>query len=209
MILDETFISLVVRYGDDHQQGVNLWMELVERYSEAGRYYHNLNHLEHLLSELIPYKHELRDNDAVLFALYYHDAVYNVLSNDNEEKSAALAEERMISLRVPPDRIKACMLHILATKAHIPSEDGDANLFIDADLSILGQCWDTYSTYQKQVRQEYAIFPDTLYNAGRRRVLEHFLAMPSIFKTPPFYDKYEHQARVNIRRELDSSEIRK
>lgn len=209
MTLDETFTSLVARYSDDRQQGMNLWKELVELYSETSRYYHNLNHLEHLLSELIPYKYELNDIDALLFALYYHDAVYNVHSKDNEEKSAALAEERMISLRVPKVRIKAALHNIMATKAHILSENADTNLFTDADLSILGHSWDPYSTYQKQIRQEYSIYPDNLYNPGRRKVLEHFLAMPRIFKTLPFYDKYEHQARVNIRRELELLEIRK
>lgn len=209
MTLDETFTSLVARYSDDHQQGINLWKELVEHYSEGGRYYHNLNHLEHLLSELNPYQHELKDIDGVLFALYYHDAVYNVQSKDNEENSADLAEERMISLRVPIDRIKAGRHHIMATKAHILSKNADTNLFTDADLSILGQRWDTYSIYQKQIRQEYSIYPDIIYNPGRRKVLENFLRMTRIFKTPQFHDKYEHQARVNIRRELDLPEIRK
>jgi predicted metal-dependent HD superfamily phosphohydrolase len=146
----------------------------------------------------------LTDPDAVLFALYYHDAVYNVLQKDNEEKSAQLAEKRLKALQVPDVKIETCRRHILATKVHSFSEHPDTNFFTDADLSILGQPWAVYERYTRQVRKEYAIYPDLLYKPGRRKVLEHFLQMPKIFKTEAFLIKFEQQARLNLTRELSA-----
>jgi predicted metal-dependent HD superfamily phosphohydrolase len=56
--------------------------------------------------------------------------------------------------------------------------------------------------YTKQIRAEYAIYPDLLYNLGRKKVLKHFLEMPSIYKTPPFQVLYEAQAKANLGKEL-------
>jgi predicted metal-dependent HD superfamily phosphohydrolase len=109
----------------------------------------------------------------------------------------------MNQIFVPDDTIELCKTHILATKSHHQSSDTDTNFFTDADLSVLGQSWEIYSTYFKNVRKEYSIYPDLLYNPGRKKVLNHFLAMDRIFKTEFFYDKFEIQAKKNLRKELE------
>ncbi|WP_036025708.1 hypothetical protein [Leptospira noguchii] len=48
----------------------------------------------------------------------------------------------------------------MATKAHLQSNDPDTNLFTDADLSILGQDWNIYSKYYKNIIMEYSIYMD-------------------------------------------------
>jgi predicted metal-dependent HD superfamily phosphohydrolase len=132
----------------------------------------------------------------------YHDAVYNPLKKDNEEKSAVFAEERMKFINVPSPVIERCKNHILVTKSHRESADPDTNIFTDADLSILGQDWETYLEYCRQVRKEYSIYPDMMYNPGRKKALEHFLQMERIFKTDAFFEKYEVKAKENIKREI-------
>ena len=89
----ETFTSLMSRYTQDRAVSKKFYSELVTSYSEKGRHYHNLNHLESLLQQILPIADQLRDLDTVLFALYYHDAVYHVLRKDNEERSARLAQK--------------------------------------------------------------------------------------------------------------------
>ena len=42
------------------------------------------------------------------------------------------------------------------------------------------------------------MFPDILYNAGRKTVLLHFLNMNQIYKTKEFFDRLEEQARKNL-----------
>jgi predicted metal-dependent HD superfamily phosphohydrolase len=93
---------------------------------------------------------------------------------------------------------------ILATKVHLETDDQDTNYFIDADLSILGQPWNVYLLYSKQVRQEYSNYPDPVYYEGRRKVLTHFLEMSRIFKTQYFFDHLERQAKENLLKELKS-----
>ncbi len=84
------------------------------------------------------------------------------------------------------------------------SSDFETNLFTDADLSILGSDPDTYKVYSKQIRREYSIYPEIIYNPGRKKVLTHFLKMDKIYKTEEFSDRYELNARINIQTELNS-----
>ncbi|WP_276373512.1 hypothetical protein [Chryseolinea sp. H1M3-3] len=201
-VLAQTFKSLIEKYaGPDASE--QCWLELSSAYSEPSRHYHTLTHLYHLLAQLLPAKQEIKNFDAVLFALYYHDFIYNVSAKDNEEKSAESASSILNELHVPRATIDSCLQHILATKIHALSESHDTNLFTDSDLAILGHEWNSYRTYCEQVRQEYAIYPDTLYKPGRRKVLEHLLAMKSIFKTDRFIKQFENQARLNLAREIN------
>ena len=90
----------------------------------------------------------------------------------------------------------------MATKKHAVSDNSDTNYFTDADLSVLGQPWEIYSTYYKQVRKEYSLFPELIYVPGRKKVLQQFLQMERIFKTDFFYTKFELQAKENLKKEL-------
>ncbi len=196
------FTGLCLKYSSEPNLIDQLWKEIESNYSEKSRHYHTLKHLENLFLQLEEVKTEIRDWDVVLFALFYHDAIYNASKSNNEEASAELATVRLEQLNVPSEIIEKVEEMILATKAHVVSQHPDINLFTDADLSILGSDWDTYSEYAKNVRKEYHIYPDLIYHPGRRKVLRHFLEMERIFKTDVFYEKFEIQARANINHEL-------
>lgn len=201
MLLKDTFTALIQPYYN----GVvveQYWLEIEKAYSSKKRHYHNLTHLEQLWQQLLPLKAQIADWDTLQFSLFYHDIVYNVRRQDNEEKSAELAKQRLQALHYPSTEIDKCTTQILATKSHTSSPDLDTNLFTDADLAILGQDWPTYHNYTQQVRREYAIYPDLLYKPGRKKVLRHFLNMERIFKTAHFFDLYEHSARINLSREI-------
>lgn len=172
-------------------------------YTRPPRHYHNLDHLENLHAQLLPVWNRLEDPNAVVIAIAYHDLIYNVRSTSNERRSAERAAEQLGLIGIDPRTIERCAAHILATAGHALSEDPDTNLFTDADLSILGAPPEAYARYAELVRKEYAIYPDFLYKPGRRKVLEHFLAMDRIFKTAHFQGLFEKQARVNLREELD------
>jgi predicted metal-dependent HD superfamily phosphohydrolase len=179
-----------------------LWLEIEDHYTEKGRHYHTLEHLRHLYAGLLLNKNAVSDWNAVLFALFYHDIIYSPTAKDNEEKSAELAARRLEELGAGTALIDKCRRLILATKKHEPGEDRDINLFTDADLSVLGASPEVYLRYAQNVRKEYSIYPDLLYKPGRKKVLQHFLDMPRIFKTPEFYGHYEAQARLNLAHEL-------
>ena len=202
-MLKETFIRLALTYSDNEFLIRELWLEIETHYSGKKRYYHSLNHLEHLLKQLTALKSGIKDWQVILFTLFYHDVIYDALKPDNEEQSAELAGKRMKQLGVSTELIEACKKQILATKSHVVSDNEDTNYFTDADLSVLGQGWEVYSKYSKNVRKEYAVYPDSVYNPGRKKVLQHFLAMERIFKTDYFCEKYEVQARKNLEGELE------
>lgn len=125
-------------------------------------------------------------------------------SNSNEEDSAKLAMQKLTEIRYPAEKIAKCANMILATKSHELSEDTDTNYLIDADLAILGKSPYDYQKYKEQIREEYSIYPDFMYNKGRKKALTHFLQMETIYKTPYFQKKYEQQARLNISNELET-----
>lgn len=202
-MLKETFIGLLTNYTDNKSLINELWIEIEKYYSSKKRHYHTLLHLDNILAQLIEVKGEIQNWDTILFTLYYHDIIYNSLRSDNEEKSVKLAEKRMQQISVSNGTIELCKKQILATKSHIKSTDSDTNYFTDADLSVLGQNWETYSLYYKNVRKEYSIYPDLVYNPRRKKVLNHFLKMEKIFKTDFFYNKFETQAKQNLQKEIE------
>jgi predicted metal-dependent HD superfamily phosphohydrolase len=200
--LKEIFSNLLINYTTNSSLINELWDEVEKNYSGKKRHYHTLKHLENLLITLTEVKSEIQNWESILFTLFYHDIIYTALKSDNEENSALLAEKRMQQLSVSNDIIERCKNQILATKSHSKSTDSDTNYFTDADLSVLGQPWEIYSLYYKNVRKEYAIYPDFIYNTGRKKVIQHFLSMNSIYKTDYFYNQFEKVAKENLMKEL-------
>ncbi len=203
-MLKEVFVTLLTNYCDDSNQIESLWNAIDKKHRNKKRYYHNLSHLEHLYQNLLQAKDQIVDWDMVLFTLFYHDYIYNVLKQDNEEQSAIKALEILNALDIDKNRIDVCYEIILATKGHNTSKNSDVNYFTDADLAILGSDWKNYETYYKNVRKEYKYYPDFMYNKGRIKVLRHFIDMPRIFKTDYFHEQFETQAKENLQLEIIS-----
>lgn len=202
MIKQEFLISLS-NYTSDSEQHLTMWSEIEKSYSAPNRHYHNLTHLNSILTELKIHQNKFSNWDAIVFAIVYHDFVYDASKNNNEEQSAAIALQRLKQIVAPEHLINFCEHLILATKNH-EATDMETNLFTDADLSILGSNAEAYQTYTRQIRLEYSIFPDLVYNPGRKKVLTHFLARNNIYKTQEFSDKYELRARANLQAELSA-----
>ncbi len=201
-MLKTTFIKLVEKYTKDNLYIEKLWPEIETNYTSKKRHYHNLSHLKNMLLQLEHTKDEIKDWDIVLFALYYHDIIYNIYKKDNELKSAEFAKIRLTSLSISSDRIEQCYQQIIATKNHKKNKNKDINFFVDADLSILGIDEKSYFDYVAQIRKEYAIFPTIIYNLNRIKVLNSFLNKPKIYHTTYFFDRYEKQARKNMNEEI-------
>lgn len=148
------------------------------------------------------YNSKLQHPNEVLFAIFYHDYIYNSSKKDNELKSTEYAVK--ILKNNPNLNEKRIFDLILATKDHRNTNSDDEKWLIDFDLKILAKDWEDYKTYFQQIRKEYSIYPDFLYNPGRKKALEHFLENEFIFQTETFRTLYETKARENIKREIDS-----
>ncbi|KUJ51017.1 hypothetical protein [Chryseobacterium sp. JAH] len=203
MNLRDYFFQLCLSFSQNEILADNLWLEIEKKYSEKGRHYHSLSHLENMLSELEFVKDKILDFRTVSFSVFYHDVIYDATSKLNEEKSAEFAKSRLQKLGLNETDITEISEQILATKSHQKSEKSDISYLLDVDLSILGKDPETYLDYTKNIRKEYSIYPDFLYKPGRRKVLKHFLELESIFKTEYFKEKYEVQAIKNIEFELN------
>jgi predicted metal-dependent HD superfamily phosphohydrolase len=201
-MLETIFKSLVAQYTSETALAESFWEEIETQYNMKVRFFHRLTHLENLLQELLVVKDQIQDWYSLLFTLYYHDIIYAVLQQNNEEKSAELATIRLMEIHYPPKKIETVQQQIIATKLHQLSDIHDTNLFNDADLSILGKSTVIYSNYITQIREEYKVYPYIIYKKGREQVLYHFLKMPRIYKTDHFFELYETQARKNIAMEL-------
>ncbi len=180
-----------------------LWQTLRDAYSEAARHYHNLGHIRALLGWAAEYRAHLQDYDAVRFAIWFHDAVYDTRRGDNEECSAVLAVQALPGLHISTPVIHAVEAMILATKAHqLGALTGDAAWFLDFDLAILGSPPEIYRAYSQAIRREYAWVPGLLFRRKRRQVLESFLQREQLFFTAEMRERLEAQARRNLQEEL-------
>jgi predicted metal-dependent HD superfamily phosphohydrolase len=197
--------NLARGYGADQTEIEKWFNHLTDLYSARGRAYHNLSHIRSLLSLSDPLSKKIQNYDAVRFAIWFHDAVYNTRRKDNEDLSAELAFECLTSLKVPSRTVELVRDMILATKDHRRHDpDDDLNIFLDLDLSILGSGDKIYQSYSKAIRKEYWWVPSPVYRRGRRQVLENFLTRDSIYFTDEMAQKYERQARLNIKREIEA-----
>lgn len=175
--------------------------DLIQRYAEPHRAYHNLAHIQHALQVLQTVRHLAHNFPAVQLALWFHDAIYDPTRPDNEEQSALLAGQWLTQLGAEPTLVQTVHQLVLVTKTHLP-ETNDEKIMVDVDLAILGASPDDYIRYAQAIRQEYHWVPEPAYTSGRAQVLQRFLARPVIFHTPPLFEKYEAQARLNLHQEL-------
>jgi predicted metal-dependent HD superfamily phosphohydrolase len=155
--------------------------ELVARWSEPHRHYHNLTHLAAVLDRV-------ESDPVTALAAWGHDAVYDPRSPSNEERSALLMASLLARCGVPAAEV---MRLIRMTAGHVVDPgDGRGALLAEADLAILAAPWPEYRSYVDGVRAEYAHVPEDLWRVGRAAVLEGLL--PGL----------DEPARANVEREL-------
>lgn len=199
---EKVWQELAGSYSSNEELISTFWLEIQKNYSSPKRYYHNLGHLNFMLELVKRYEKQLRNPAAIYFAIFYHDLVYKPASSNNEAKSAEIAVKRLRELNVPEDVVLVVEKAILATKSHELQTNQDINFLLDFDLAILGADYHTYQAYTQNIRKEYAHVPEEAFKAGRKKVLQHFLAMPAIYKTPLFRTLLEARAHHNLQIEL-------
>jgi len=186
-----------------------MFRQLSEAYGASDRHYHTFAHIRNLLDALGRGGQALHDPEVVQLAVWFHDAVYSSLRDDNEARSAALAKEFLSKTTLSAERCNRVVFLIERTKDHTqpqPAADSDLLCFLDADLQILGAPEADYWQYARQVRQEYRLVPDFMYRRGRRKVLEKLLGATQLYQTESFRQRLEAGARRNLRAELQAWE---
>lgn len=179
--------------------------QLLARYGEPHRRYHDGRHLREVLDAVDLLAHHARDVDAVRLAAWLHDAVYDptAAAGANESASADLAAALLPPLGHPAARVALVVRLVLLTASHDPTADDlDGQVLCDADLRVLAASPARYAQYAADVRAEYAHVPDAPFAAGRTQVLGRLPARPRLFATATAFELWEAPARANVGAEL-------
>jgi predicted metal-dependent HD superfamily phosphohydrolase len=199
-------------------RSMEVFDDLVGRHRQPHRRYHGLRHIVWVL------RHSRRleaaiaecrdgvsgyDGTAVKAAACFHDAVYDPLADDNEERSAELAEAQLASLGWEPARCRAVAELIRATAGHLvdppcgaAGSPWERPILLDADLAVLGSEPAAYDAYVNGVRSEYAHLSASEWIEGRSMVVGRLLARSSLYATEPAATWWEERARANLAAEL-------
>lgn len=172
---------------------------LVAQYDDPHRAYHNLSHVTHCLTEFDLLSASTAQPEAVEFAIWFHDAVYDTHRVDNEQQSADFATHTLSAMEVSVPVCERIATLILLTRHVDVPEDIDGQIIIDVDLAILASPRQRFDDYEAQIRQEYAWVDDALFWSKRREFLVAMLQRPYIFYTTQFQARYEAAARDNLR----------
>ena len=178
------------------------FFRLQRKYGQRHRKYHNARHINDCLGCLDASRHPETANPLVEYALWFHDAIYNTFSSKNEERSAEWA---VTTLRRGSARPEACELVkslIMATCHGDAPTEPPRQLIVDIDLCILGVSPGCFAEFEDKIRQEYWWVPCRTYRRKRLAVLRSFLDRPSIYATKEFRERFEEQARANLRRSV-------
>ena len=182
-------------------------------YASPPRAYHNIAHVEAVLGHVGevsagPGWHQPAE---VVLASLYHDAIYEPGRSDNETRSADHALQALT--RWPPashvalDRVVE-LIQLTARHGRLGVADvandaagGDARLFLDCDMAILGAEPAAFDAYDRAIAAEYrGRVPDWTYRLQRRRFLKTLLGRPRIFLSDFFHQRLDARARANLRR---------
>lgn len=174
------------------------FQSLIAAYSEQGRCYHTTEHISACLRHLDRCQRAVDSLRRVEIALWFHDAIYEPLSSDNEKRSADWAMSFLEDNGAPDDDVAGVRRLVMATEHSAPASTKDEQILVDIDLSILGSTPSTYDVFERAVRQEYRLVPWLIYRKRRAAVLRGFLARPSIYTSGCFSEAVERQARDNL-----------
>lgn len=182
--------------------------EIEAAHAQPPRAYHNFGHVQALLQHHrdVAAGPGWRQPREVALAMLYHDAVYEAGRGDNEARSAMMARAAIArwlpDAGVDAERV-AALIELTARHGRLRGDelDADAALFLDADMAILGAPAAVFDAYDRGIAEEYrGKVPGLLFRLNRRRFLKGVLAQPRIFFSDFFHERYDAQARENLRR---------
>ncbi|SBW28796.1 hypothetical protein FDG2_6015 [Candidatus Protofrankia californiensis] len=209
----------------DAAQRASVFEDLASRYGEPGRFYHTFRHVSETLAAVRLLvtadwdRHRDHDRDreggrdrpgeqadpmsavsACKLAVFFHDAVYDTQTNDNEARSGELAIATLTALGCSRSVAADVDRLVRATATHL-SAGPDEAVVNDADLRVLARPAPAYDVYARRVRREYAWVSHERWVSGRAAVLCALLEH-RVYATPWASRHWEPMARANLRREL-------
>lgn len=175
---------------------------LLRAWADPDRHYHNLDHVDFLLTGLDEHREMASNPIAVELAIWYHDVVLDPRSSHNEEDSAAYAWTCLTAAGLDPALAHHVCQLVLATRHTDPPRTPDEALLVDLDLAVLGSEEGAFDRFETAVRREYDWLDDTAFWRGRAALFERFLTREWLFHTARFRVRFEQPARRNLERSM-------
>jgi predicted metal-dependent HD superfamily phosphohydrolase len=217
--------QLGVDYSTESIVKMDYWYDyLIKQYSSENRHYHNLNHIVSLIKLS---NHDKKSHYTIspklvhllLFAIWFHDVIYDVIKKDNEEQSAKKAKECLEDLGLSKTKnyygpAEDFVEKLIVATKHDKKEDLYWCQYIcDIDTLILSSHnWEQYQEYSENIRKEYSFFSDKDWNHGRINFLENILKNKEniyYLSDVPFNNRIlgisyvdEERAKENIKKEI-------
>ena len=204
--LQKRFIDLCLRVApaSSSEGGAFAFHLLSACYAFPPREYHTLRHVADCLAVLDEFRALAADPDAVEFALFVHDAIYDATRKDNESRSAILGAMLLDQLGASAALVAQVDALVVATSHTRSGLVGDEAFIVDVDLAILGADPARYDSYAVGIRKEYAHADASAYRVGRCSFLRSMVARERLYTNEVVRDRFEFQARVNLAVELES-----
>ena len=152
---------------------------ILSMWNESHRSYHNLNHLNDLITQISEnkYKYSEKEYEKLILTALFHDVVYDPASKTNEEDSANFLIECVVDKK--NSDILDVKQMILDTKTH-NSTTNLSESFNKYDMNIVERDFDQLLEWERGISEEYSIYSKEEYKMGRLKFLESLL------------DKYTH-----------------
>ena len=181
-----------------------MYEALKARYGVSCRQYHNWVHIEECFNayQNSGIRFWGRQEALLCLAIFYHDAIYDTKSKNNEHNSALLCAADMRARFVEKEAQDRVRELIMATVHSGTPQTFSECLIADIDLSMLGMPWIDHLENSRSIRLEYSQYSDAEFAAGRAKFMSTFLERPVLYHTPYFQRLCDVQARSNLSREI-------
>lgn len=137
----------------------NIDSNILNKYDEPHRFYHNWEHIESMLNSAKEYGWL---TDDLLLSVVFHDIIYNPKKNDNEELSSKLFEQYVDNVSIKNA--------ILDTKTHKSTSELSKRL-CNLDLEVLYGTMDEFIEFENKICKEYQFVDYNIYKEKRIEVL--------------------------------------
>jgi len=173
-----------------------LGAELLARWSEPHRRYHDTSHLAAALESLAELGGAAR---VERLAIWFHDAVHTGRPGADECDSAELARTRLSSAGLHPHDTAEVARLVLVTVHHSPTPGDPAGARVsDADLAVLGSDPIAYAASVAALRAEATGTPEDVWRETRLNRLAELLTTEPLFHTATGRHRWLVRARANL-----------
>lgn len=158
-------------------------IKLVEQMRSGDRAYHTLQHWGELWNSVQQaakkYPIHGQSLEILKILVVFHDIIYNPQSKTNEEDSVEYFKKFRKWFEFDDTSLNIIVSTILATKNHLNNHQNVATLgklFLDLDMAILATPnAKRLQSYAEQIREEFKMYPDDIYNLHRKQFLNSLL----------------------------------